>query len=127
MGTKGIGPMSPISEHRRCDMEIIEVASSSVPSGGEVVDESHENGRRQSGKHFFLSVLALWMLMFPTVSRPLFCVAHRPVIDSLPANDLGRMNIRCFFFAMLSIGLMNVYGLQASLHWHSECVVVMVK
>ena len=49
-GTKGVGPMSPIGEHHHHDMEIIEVASLSVPSGGEVDDESHENRWCQSSK-----------------------------------------------------------------------------
>ena len=52
-GTKGVGPMSPIGEHHRRNMEIVEDTSLSVPSGGEVVDVSHENERRLSGKPFF--------------------------------------------------------------------------
>ena len=43
------------------------------------------------------SVSALLILKFSTASRPLFGLGRRPVVDSLPPNDLGRMNIPCLF------------------------------
>ena len=37
------------------------------------------------------------MLNISAVHDPLFCIAWRPVLDTLPANDLGIMNILCPF------------------------------
>ena len=38
--------------------------------------------------------MLLHMLNFSAAPNSLFCIARRPVLDTLPANDLGIMNIQ---------------------------------
>ena len=35
------------------------------------------------------------MLTFLIAHSPLFCIAHHAVLDTIPVNDLGLMNICC--------------------------------
>jgi len=42
-------------------------------------------------------IMLLHILNFSAAPNSLFCIARQPVLDTLPANDLGIMNILCPF------------------------------
>ena len=46
--------------------------------------------------------------MFLSVRNPFFCIARQRILDVLPPNDIGRMNIQCRHCD--------------ALHWSDECV-----